>query len=166
LGALLIIANIGAGLGSQVGGARLLFGMGRDNILPRPVFGYLDPKYNNPSTNIWLIGILAFVGSQCLHWEITAELLNFGAFLGFMGVNLAMIRQFWFLDQGGRRRNFLYDILAPILGFLFCAVIWWNLNWKAMTLGGIWFAIGLVVLGTHTRGFRTKLAIIDMRDSD
>ncbi len=166
LGVLIIIANIGAGLGSQVGGARLLYGMGRDGVLPRRIFGYLSPKRDNPSVNIWLIGILAFVGSQVLDWEVTGELLNFGAFLGFIGVNLAMIRQFWFMDQGGRRRNFLYDVLLPLLGAVFCGLIWWNLNWKAMTVGGIWLAVGLVVLTVHTRAFTQEVAMVDMRDSE
>ena len=54
---LLVAANIGAGLTAQVGAARLLFGMGRDNVIPRRFFAYLHPVRNTPSHNIWLIGI-------------------------------------------------------------------------------------------------------------
>ena len=123
---LLVIANIGAGLTGQVGAARLLFGMGRDNVLPRKFFSYLDPKRNTPTLNIWMIGILAFVGAQFMSYELTAEILNFGAFLGFMGVNLATIWQFYVLPQHGRSKDFFTDALVPGLGFLFCLVIWWD----------------------------------------
>ena len=32
---MLVVANIGAGLTAQVGAARLLFGMGRENVIPK-----------------------------------------------------------------------------------------------------------------------------------
>src|SRR5207249_8710811 len=72
---LLVIANIAAGLTGQVGAARLLFGMGRDGVLPRRIFSYLDPKSNTPTLNIWVIGVLAFVGAQFMSYELTAEIL-------------------------------------------------------------------------------------------
>ena len=40
---LLVVANIGAGLTSQVGAARLLFGMGRENVIPRRFFARAAP---------------------------------------------------------------------------------------------------------------------------
>src|SRR5207302_4383795 len=94
---LLAVANIGAGLTGQVGAARLLFGMGRDNVLPRRFFAYLDPKTATPTFNIVLIGLFTLAGSLGKRYDLIGELLNFGAFLGFMGVNLAAIRQFYFL---------------------------------------------------------------------
>lgn len=158
---LLVAANIGAGLASQVGAARLLFGMGRDSVIPRRVFAYLHPVRNTPSYNIALIGILAYFGSLILSYELTAEILNFGAFLGFMGVNLAVIWQFWVRRAEGRRRNFLADVILPALGFLFCGIIWWGLGPPAKIAGGIWFIIGLFVLAGHTRGFRQPLTLPD-----
>src|SRR5260370_40087092 len=35
----ILIANIGSGMGAQVGGARVLYGMGRENALPTGFFG-------------------------------------------------------------------------------------------------------------------------------
>ena len=40
---LLVVANVGAGLTAQVGAARLLFGMGRENVIPERIFGRLHP---------------------------------------------------------------------------------------------------------------------------
>ena len=102
---LLVVANIGAGMTTQVGAARLLFGMGRDSLIPRRFFGHLHPVRNTPNRNIWLIGILAFTGALVMSYETTAEILNFGAFLGFMGVNLSVTWQFWVRRAEGHSRS-------------------------------------------------------------
>lgn len=158
MAALLVVANVGAGLTTQVGAARLLFGMGRENVLPRKVFGYLDPRRNSPTINIWIIGLLAFFGSLVMSYELTAEMLNFGAFLGFMGVNLAALRQFYLAPQPGMKKGILADMLAPGLGFLFCFVIWAGLALPAKVAGGLWFLAGGIYLAFRTRGFREAFA--------
>ena len=158
---LLVVANIGAGLTSQVGAARLLFGMGRENVIPRRIFAQLHPVRNTPWINILLLGILAFVGAQFMSYELTAELLNFGAFLGFMGVNLAVIWNFWLRPTHPRKRNFILDLVAPALGFLFCAVIWVGLNWPAKLAGSIWLVVGFFVLAGHTERFRKPMVMTD-----
>ena len=162
---LLVIANIGAGLTGQVGAARLLFGMGRDGALPRQIFSYLDPKRNTPTLNIWIIGVLAFVGAQFMSYELTAEILNFGAFLGFIGVNVATVWQFYVTGQPGRKKNFLTDALVPGLGALFCLMIWLGLAAPAKIAGGIWFVIGLTHSAIRTRGFRNRPSMIDFSES-
>ncbi len=162
---LLVVANIGAGLTSQVGAARLLFGMGRDNVFPRKIFAYLDPKHNTPTINIWIIGLVAFFGSLVMSYELTAEILNFGAFLGFIGVNLAAVWQFYVIKQQGRKRHFLTDLLVPGLGFLFCLWIWWNLARPAKIAGGIWFVLGIIHLAYQTRGFRKTPVLVNFSES-
>jgi amino acid transporter len=162
---LLTIANIGSGLTGQVGAARLLFGMGRDDVLSRKVFAYLDPKRNTPTFNLVLIGVLTFAGSLGKRYDLIGELLNFGAFLGFMGVNLATIRQFYLLPQAGRHKSFWRDSLLPGMGFAICLVIWLGLGKLAKIVGSIWFAGGLIYAAVRTRGFRLEPAMIDFRDT-
>jgi putrescine importer len=158
---LLVVANIGAGLTSQVGAARLLYGMGREDVIPRRVFARLHPVRNTPWINILLLGILAYCGAQFMSYELTAELLNFGAFLGFMGVNAAVIWHFWFRGTPTRARNFILDLVVPALGFLFCGVIWIGLSRPAKIAGSLWLVIGLFVLAAHTRQFREPMVMTD-----
>jgi putrescine importer len=169
MGGVLIVAAFGSGLGGGLGAAKLLFGMGRDNVLPRKFFGYVKPGTTTPTYNTLLIGVLSFLGAQLLNWfgsayQQAGELLNFGAFLSFMGVNLAAFWQFGVLKQHGKRRIYA-DILLPLAGFVFCTVIWWNLNPLAKTAGGIWFALGLIYLAATTRGFRSAPVMIDFSES-
>ncbi len=157
----LVVANIGAGMTTQVGAARLMYGMGRDNVIPRRFFAYLSPASSTPTRNIWLIGIIAYLGSLVMSYELTAEILNFGAFLGFMGVNLAVIWQFWVRRVEGHKREFFADLILPALGLIFCTLIWIGLGAPAKIAGGIWFVIGVVVLAAHTSGFRKQLVLPD-----
>lgn len=162
---LLGIANLGAGLTGQVGAARLLFGMGRDSVLPKRFFAHLSPKTNTPSYNIMLLGTLTFVASLSKRYDLIGEVQNFGAFLGFMGVNIATIRQFYFLSQTGRKKNLFKDFLVPGLGFVICTVIWLGLGKPAKVVGGLWFVAGLVYSAVRTRGFRRAPVMIDFKES-
>jgi putrescine importer len=170
MGVILIIAAFGSGLTGTLGAARLLFGMGRDGVLPKKTFGYLKPGSNTPTFNILLIGAISFAGAVLLNYvgsayEHAGELLNFGAFLAFMGVNFAAFWQFTVARQQGYRTRWLQDTILPLIGFLFCALIWWNLNPLAKTVGGIWFALGLLYVGIKTRGFRAAPVMIDFSES-
>jgi len=165
LGLTLIVAGFGSALAGQVGAARLLFGMGRDNVLPRKFFAHLSPKRNTPSYNILLIGVLAFLGALVLNYEMCAEVLNFGAFLSFMGVNVATLWQFYVLGQPGRKRRSVVDLVLPGIGFLFCGWIWWHLPTPAKLIGGAWFLVGIVYTAVKTRGFRERPAMIDFTEA-
>jgi amino acid transporter len=166
----LIVAAFGSGLTGTLGAARLLFGMGRDGVLPKKFFGQLTPGTNAPTNNILLIGGLSFVGAVLLNYigsayEHAGELLNFGAFLAFMGVNFACFWQFTVRRQQGAPKNVVRDALLPLVGFLFCGLIWWNLNFIARTVGYIWFLIGLLYVGYKTNWFRSAPVMIDFRES-
>jgi len=166
----LIVAAFGSGLTGTLGAARLLFGMGRDGVLPKKFFGQLTPGTNAPTNNILLIGGLSFIGAVLLNYigsayEHAGELLNFGAFLAFMGVNFACFWQFSMRRQQGAPVNFVRDALLPLVGFIFCGLIWVNLNIIAKTVGGIWFVLGLLYVGYKTNWFRSAPVMIDFRES-
>ncbi len=170
MGAILIVAAFGSALTGGMGAARLLYGMGRDNVLPRKIFGHISPKTATPSFSIILIGAVAFAGALALNYighayEHAGETLNFGAFLAFMGVNFATFWQFIVLGQPGRKKRLFVDLLLPLFGFAFCGYIWWNLHPIAKKVGAVWFAVGLILLIVKTRGFREKPIMIDFTES-
>ena len=96
MGAVILLGSMGSGLTAEVAAARLLFAMGRDGVLPRKFFAHLDAARGIPTLNVLLIAALTLLGCLTLDLERAGELLNFGAFLSFMGVNLAAIRQQFF----------------------------------------------------------------------
>lgn len=170
MGAILILAGFGSGLTGTLGVARLLFGMGRDEVLPKKVFGHLSPKTNTPTYNILIIGSLAFMGAIALGfvgnaYEHAGELINFGAFLAFMGVNFSTFWQFSIVLRTKRKRRILGDAILPLVGFAFCGLIWWNLSILAKIVGGTWFLIGVIYIAVATRGFRAAPKMIDFSEA-
>jgi putrescine importer len=161
---IVFIACLGSGLAGQVGAARLLFAMGRDGVIPKKLFSYLHPKSATPVYNIVFIGIITLAGSLVLSYQGAAELLNFGAFLAFMGVNIATLRQFLFLRHPGETGNFIMDAILPLLGFFVCLAIWLSLPVPSKIIGGIWLVIGLIYLLIKTRGFKSKPLMLDFKD--
>jgi amino acid transporter len=164
LAVILILANLGSGLAGQAGVSRLLFGMGRDNVIPRRFFAYLDPKRNTPSFNIVIVGLIAFLGAIVLNYERAAELINFGAFLAFMGVNAATLRVFYLSPEARASRRLFRDAVAPVVGILFCFAIWVSLPTPAKVVGACWFIVGTAYDAVKTRGFKERPVQIDFRE--
>jgi putrescine importer len=158
---ILLLGSIGSGSAGQLGASRLLYGMGRDGVIPRKIFGYLDKKHSSPSYNILIVGGLALLGALLLNFEEAARLINFGAFFAFMGVNIASIREYFFKAGQKSMKGFLLDFLPAGIGFLFCLVIWLNLPLKTFIIGGSWMIAGIIYLFVSTKGFRIKTVMID-----
>jgi putrescine importer len=159
MGFTLIVASFGAGLACTLSAAKLLFGMGRDNVLPRKFFGYMAPDSSTPTYNVIFIGLLSLAVAVMLNYigdayQHAGELVNFGAFLAFMGVNLATFWQYGVKRRLDNSRRVFMDMVLPLSGFAFCVLIWWNLGSLAKIAGGIWFLVGLLYLALKTRGFR------------
>ena len=158
------LGSVGSGVTGQVGAARLLYGMGRDEVLPKKFFAHLDAKHAGPSWNIILIGALALIGAYTLNYEDCALLINFGAFLAFMGVNLASINEYYFRATP-EQRNFWKDFLPPAIGFIVSLWIWHSLPLKTFIVGGSWLAVGLIILAIQTKGFKKQMKMFDFSEA-
>ena len=170
MGFTILLAQLGGGLAGIVGAARLLFGMGRDNVLPRKIFAHLSPGTNTPTYNILIVAAIAFGGAMALQYvgnafQHAGELLNFGAFFTFMNVNLAAFWQFAFVRPHKSKARTIVDSLLSLFGAAFCGIIWWNLDNVARVVGGVWFLIGGTYLALTTRGFRAPPKMIDFGGS-
>jgi amino acid transporter len=160
------VSQFGSGFSVQVSAARLLYGMGRDNVLPRSIFGYLSPERQNPSRNILFVGVLAYLGTVFIPFDQALDLLNFGAFLGYMGVNLAAVWSYYVPHPpAGYRRRMLGDLLIPSSGFLGCLIFWIGLPLRAKVVGSLWLLLGLAYCAYKTRGFRERPLLFDFKES-
>jgi amino acid transporter len=154
----ILIANVGSGMGAQLAAARLLYGMGRGAALPRKFFGAIEPKRRIPMNNVVLIGAIALTGAFFISYERGAELLNFGAFIAFMGVNLACFVRYFVRANEKRWTNLVF----PLLGFAICFFIWLNLSRPAKIAGTAWISIGIAYGAVKTKGFRADLVRFEM----
>jgi putrescine importer len=146
----LLVAGIGSGVGSHLGAARLLYGMGRSNALPPAFFGAVDSKHHIPRNNVILVGLVALGGAFLISYGLGAEILNFGALFAYMGVNAAALARYYVRNSERRQR----DLWPPAAGFVTCLLLWVNLSNAAKIVGASWMIVGVIVGALRTRGFR------------
>ena len=197
LGFTLLVANFGSGMGAQIGAARLLYGMGRSKALPQSFFGVVDPKRRVPRNNVIFVGAIALAGALLVSfglfsYGLGAEMLNFGALIAFMGVNMAAFVHYY-VREGQHKgwppllltavvialvlwpgSNWVLLITAgvglaviaiwtpPLAGFTICFFLWKNLSWKAWIVGGVWMVVGIAAGAWKTRGFRGDLVNFEL----
>ncbi len=154
VGFTLLIANFGSGMGAQIGAARLLYGMGRSNALPKSFFGAVDPKHHVPRNNVIFIGVIVLIGAFFLTFEQGIGLLNFGALIAFMGVNASAFMRYFVHEK----KHTVGNSIPPIVGFVVCGILWWTLSSQAKIVGGVWMAVGVAFGIWKTRWFREPLS--------
>jgi amino acid transporter len=163
--ATLLVATIGSGMAALLGAARLLYGMGRDNAIPRSFFGFVN-RNGVPSRNVWLIGAISLFGAllatpklEIMSFDRAVSLLNFGALLAFAGVNAAA-----FIRYVVREKDHSFSMIAPpIVGFLLCVYLWYGLGWLALGWGVGWSVVG-ILYGYWVKRTSGKLSLGDMTE--
>ncbi|MFV8246650.1 APC family permease [Mycolicibacterium peregrinum] len=150
----LILAQFASGIAAQASASRLLFAMGRDGTLPRSVFGTLSAKFRTPAANLVMVGAVGLL-AMFLDVATSTSFINFGAFVAFTLVNVSVIVFYFRHRAAGEPRNPLLYVVAPAIGAVITSYLLLQLDTRAIVLGLCWLAVGIVVLGVTSRGFRT-----------
>jgi putrescine importer len=135
--------------------------MGRNNVLPRRIFGFINPKTHTPTVSIVIVGVVSLLAIAFTLEQIAAY-INYGALVAFSFVNISVIA--WFAIRKGLRKtpgDIVRYIVMPGIGLLLTALLWVNLDGHALIGGLIWTALGVVYLVILTRGFRRPIASFD-----
>jgi putrescine importer len=157
----LLVAGLASALTGQAGASRLLFGMARDGAIPYRVFGYVDPHFFVPTRSIWLMAAISLAGAMLMHFQLAVELVNFGAFVGFILVNLSVIRHHFIGLRQRRGLAVFTSLIFPAAGALICAYIWVSLTSNAKIAGFAWLGLGVLYLAFSTRRFRVPVRHLD-----
>jgi amino acid transporter len=134
-------------MASQLGAARLLLSMGQSGAIPAKFFGAVHARNRIPRNNVLLIGAICLVGALVFSYQLGTELLNYGALLAFMGVNVASVVLAW---RTSGLKQWL-AILSSFLGFAICLFIWLHLGHLAWVVGTAWAAVGITCWGLYGR---------------
>ena len=149
----LIVAQFTSGLAAQASASRLLFAMGRDDVLPRRLLAHLHPRYATPIVTIGVVGVVGLI-ALFLDVATSTSFINFGAFTAFTLVNLSVIALFLRRRREGTTLSPLRYVVVPAVGAAVCLWLLTRLDSKAITLGLIWLGIGAAYLLVLTRGLR------------
>jgi amino acid transporter len=158
----LLVATLGSGSGAHLGAGRLLYGMGRDNAIPGKFFAAINPRTHVPSNNIILVGVITLIGTFLLTFPIGAQLLNFGALIAFMGVNVSSFVRYFLRSE---RKTFGH-LIVPVLGFSICLYLWLSLGYKAKIVGICWLTAGVLYGAYRTSWFRKPLQFVRIENKD
>jgi len=160
---IMIVAGVSCALAGQVSAARIMYGMGRDGVLPHKFFSYVSKKYRIPSYNLLLIAVVSLALAFLMHYiygekafQIAAQVLNYGAFLGFFAVNLSVIFEYCFRkkpEKFGILEVWRY-ILMPLIGMIICGIIFFKLEKNVLIYVTGWMVFGLAYYAFITKGFR------------
>lgn len=150
-----IAGQFAAGLSAQASGARLLYAMGRDGVLPKKFFGNLNHKTQTPVNAIILTGIVALFAVFLDVTKATAY-INFGGFVAFFFVNISVI-VYYFVKQKQRSvKGFFLYLVFPVLGALLCLYLLVHLDKIAIILGCAWTVAGIIYLLVLTKGLKEE----------
>lgn len=148
-------------------GARLLYGMGRDNLLPKSVFAKVNKRWKTPHWSIIIIVSIEFILGLSSNMATLSNLVNYGALFGFAALNFSVIWLYYVKKKGesslklGNIPNwkptgishFRYFVL-PIIGFFIILYVWISMDRLAQIIGTSWLIIGVIYLAIKTKGFR------------
>ena len=155
LTAVLVVSGVSCALTGQAGASRLMFAMGRDGVIPHSLFGRLHPRFGTPTRAIYISSVALLITALLSSYQLAVETLNFGAFIGFILVNLSVIQHFFVTRKQRSGRALLNNLLVPLAGAVVCGYVWINLDMQAKTAGFIWLGIGILYLAFQTRGFKS-----------
>ncbi|GAB1476325.1 amino acid permease [Bacillota bacterium] len=135
--------------------SRILYGMGRDNILPKGFFGKISPRFQTPVNNIVLttgVAMTALFYQDNLFGA--ASLISFGAVVGFFMVNLSVITHYYIRNKERGGKKTLKYLIMPGIGMLTLIIVFVNIENSAKLLGVSWLIVGIVYLAIKTKGFK------------
>ncbi len=147
----LVVGQFASGIAAQASGARLLYAMGRDDVLPKRWLGKLS-RFGTPLGGLVFSGLVALL-ALTMDVLSAASFINFGAFLAFALVNLSVIFHYYLKERRRSGLDTLWFLICPLIGL--GAILWLmaSLDHLAIMLGGAWLLCGLAWLTWLTRGF-------------
>lgn len=142
----IFVSALAGAVAAQAATARILFGMARDGLLPRAL-ARVDPKRKVPERALFLVSAVTLVAGILLagKLELLASMVSFGALLGFLVLQVAVVVHFMWRE---RSRNWPRHLLAPAIGFAIIGYVLWNAEPNAKTAGAFWMSAGIITFVT------------------
>lgn len=160
-----VAGSLGSALASQAAVSRILYTMGRDQVLPRRWFGRLSPRFGTPVFATLVVSVFSLL-ALVIDLTTLASLISFGALVAFSAVNLAVVRTH-LVDQACHRNlsGLLRYGVVPLVGMSLTLWLWTSLSALTLTIGMTWFTLGLVYLGVLTGGFRKRVKLVHFSEA-
>lgn len=140
--ATLVIAQFTSGVSAQASASRLMYVMGRDDVLPKGIFGKLHNTFKTPYMTIFIVGLIGLLALK-MDVATSTSFINFGAFIAFIFVNISAFSEFFKLKNDEKTLGaILTHLVVPTVGAIAVIKLLISLDSNAVMLGSIWLGIG------------------------
>ncbi|MFP3668036.1 APC family permease [Priestia sp. SIMBA_032] len=150
-----VIASTASAIASGGSGARILYAMGRDSVLPKKIFGYISPRFQTPIYNILIISCIA-MSAVFLDIATATSFINFGALFAFTFVNFSVIVHYFVKNKQVSFRSIVLNLLIPLTGTGITILFITRLNIHSLVLGITWLVVGFIYLLYLTKMFKKR----------
>ncbi|WP_175676105.1 APC family permease [Burkholderia ambifaria] len=148
-------------MAGQASVTRVLFAMGRDQVLPERVFGHLDARLRTPVRATLAVGAVS-LSALFITLDLASTMISFGALVAFAVVNLCVMRSYLGRPEHRRFACWIKFGVVPALGFAMNVWLWSGLSRQTFYVGVGWLALGLCQLVWLTRGFTRPAPTLSM----
>jgi amino acid transporter len=160
-----VVGCLASAMVSQTSVARILYAMGRDEVLPRKLFGVLHSRFNTPVRSLLFIAAVSML-ALIMSLTLTSSLISFGALVAFTVTNMAVIKCY-LIDQRSRGAKSIFNYgLLPTIGAALTIWLWTSLSTYALILGLGWAAVGAIYLLWLTRFFTRAVPEMSLSKED
>lgn len=152
------VANI---MAAQTAASRMLYGMGRDGVIPK-IFGRVHPKFQTPWFSSIFLACLSFLvvfifttafGANSM--DYLSRLVNFGALSSFVILNFAV---FYFFFVKEKRFHTFGDwikyLVCPWLGIAILIFVFTGFGALTYILGVSWLVVGIIIGAIKSKGYK------------
>lgn len=134
-----------SGLASHASVSRLLYVMGRDEVLPK-WFSHVSPKYSTPIFNKIFVGIIC-LAALLFTVETAVYFISFGSLVAFSFVNICVFFHYAIKHKKiGTLVEILSNVVVPAIGLFFIVGLWLSIKKTTLALGIGWGIVGLTYL--------------------
>lgn len=143
-----ILAMMITNLVGTAAAARLLYGIGRDEMIPSRFFSAVNQRFKTPHWNIVFIMLLEIGLGSYANPDQLAELINYGAISGFILLNITVLwfgyKKFGMLLENSKANTYFYarHFIYPTIGFAIMFSIFVNMKHITLIFGSLWALVG------------------------
>lgn len=156
-----LAVGIAVALNVQAAVSRIIYAMGRDNLLPgSKLLAKVNDKYKTPTNAILLSALVSTIVAISAPLTAIILLVNFGAITSFSVLNLTVFIYFFIKKKQRDVKSILFYLLFPLIGFSVCLFVWTGFDKLTYLVGFGWILIGITVGFIKSKGYKKASPIL------